>query len=103
MLRGLLAWAPLVWLASGGAASPSPRVDARCVQARPEARLRNLGYDHVVHLDSGCDRDAACAVSTDVNPAVQRVIVPARRSVEVVTFIGSPARVFSPNVTCELR
>lgn len=90
-------------LVSLGGGEASPRADAACVRVRPEARYRNLGYDHIVHLDSGCDRDAFCDVSTDVNPAVQRVVAPARRSVEVVTFIGSPARVFSPKVSCELR
>ncbi len=102
MLRGSFAWAPLVWLAVSGGPAPSPLVAATCVQVRAEARYRNLGYDHVVYLDSKCDKDAACQVSTDVNPTVTRVAAPAKKTTEVVTFIGSPSRVFTPKVTCEL-
>ncbi|MCC6644614.1 MAG: hypothetical protein IT374_03455 [Polyangiaceae bacterium] len=104
MSRALLLAASLFALAwGGGAPAAKPSADATCVRARAEARYRNLGYDHIVHLDSTCDRDADCDVSTDVSSTVHRVTAPARRSVEVVTFIGSPARVFTPKVTCELR
>ena len=73
-----------------------------CVDAWGEARYRNYGYDHVVHLRSRCRVRVVCEVSTNVNPKPVRASVPAGESVEVLTFRGSPARDFTPNVSCEL-
>lgn len=78
----------------------APQQDPSCVEAFPEVRYRSYGYDHVVHLYSRCDVRAYCAVSTDVNPTVIEVIVPPREHIEVLTFRGSPAREFTPKVTC---
>ena len=74
-----------------------------CIQYAGEARYRGVGYQHVVHIVNGCERAAACDVSTDVNPEAQHVDVPARTHVEVVTFLGSPAREFTPVVDCKLE
>lgn len=76
---------------------------ARCIQVRAEARYRALGYDHVVHIANACAAPADCVVSTDVNPDPQRVIVPGGAQIETLTFMGSPARVFVPRVTCTMR
>jgi hypothetical protein len=71
-----------------------------CVEFQPEVRFRNSGYDHLVHLRSRCDRRTICAVATDVNPTPVDVPVPPREHVTVLTFRGSPAREFTPIVSC---
>lgn len=72
-----------------------------CVEVRGEVRYGALAYDHIVHLKNVCDVAFLCTVKTDVNPQPIVVTVPARQEVEVLTFRGSPARVFVPYVTCE--
>jgi hypothetical protein len=42
-------------------------------------------------------------VSTDVVPTPQSVTVPGNKSVEVVTYLDSPASKFTPRVTCEMK
>jgi hypothetical protein len=74
-----------------------------CIQYWPEVRYRNYGYDHVVHLASRCTLEAACKVSSDVNRTGVDVIVAPRAETEVLLFRGSPARQFTPKVTCRLR
>ncbi len=82
-------------------ADPAPPAPPRaCVAIRAEARYGAAGYNHVVVLANACAQDEACTVTTDVNPEPQRVLVPARASTEVVTFLGSPARVFVPKAVC---
>jgi hypothetical protein len=71
-----------------------------CVDVWGEARYRNYGYDHVVHLRSRCPTPAECAVSTNVNPERIRTVVPPGQHVEVLTFRGSPAREFIPRAEC---
>jgi len=83
------------------ARSADPPVPA-CIQYWPEARYRALGYDHVVHIRSHCANDARCEVTTDVNPETLETTVPARGEVELVTWVGSPARKFTPQVRCHL-
>jgi hypothetical protein len=79
------------------------REDAKvCVRYWGEARYRNFGYDHVVHIANSCSRPAQCLVSTDVDPKRIRVKVAAGLHKEVVTRKGAPSRKFTPNVTCEL-
>ena len=97
---------PLVASACSAAATPPIRSaeagqqDPSCVEAFPEVRYRNYGYDHIVHLYSRCDVRAYCAVSTDANPTAVEVVVPPREHVEVLTLRGSPAREFTPKVSC---
>ena len=80
------------------AGSPLPA----CIRVSSEARYRNYGYDHLVTIQNGCDRAASCEVSTDVNPDVIHVRVGAGEALEVVTFRGSPAYVFTARVRCKL-
>jgi hypothetical protein len=49
-----------------------------------------------------CDARADCTVSTNVNPERQAVTVPGHSEIEVTTFLGSPAREFTPKVDCRL-
>lgn len=83
------------------AEKPSPKLP-HCIQIKPEARYI-LGYDHLVHITNQCETTAHCQVSTDVNPAPQAVTVAPRKTETVLTFRGSPARVFVPHVACTLE
>lgn len=85
---------------TAGAAFAVPMPD--CIQVWGEARSRNAGYDHIVHINNRCDDSAVCDVATDVNPVPIRVTVPPNQEVEVLTFRGSPAREFIPKVDCRL-
>ena len=73
-----------------------------CISVWPEARYV-VGYNHIVHVANACDSAFVCDVSTDVNPEPQRVRVPAHTEIEVVTFLGSPSRVFVPKVECDVE
>lgn len=87
------------------AAEAEPLAAARgadCVTYEASAVYRGLGYQHQVVLTNGCERDATCMVSTDVNPQAQQAIVKKGESETVVTFQGSPARTFTANVSCQL-
>ena len=87
-------------------AADSGVVDAgasSCIQSWPEARMQAYGYNHIVHLRDTCAVAADCVVTTDVNPDPTRVSVDAKSETEVNTYLGSPARVFTPTVTCTMR
>ena len=71
-----------------------------CVTYAMEARFVGLAYNHIVHLASGCSVAKSCTVATDVNPEPQVVTVPPGSTIQVVTFIGSPARTFTVSVQC---
>jgi hypothetical protein len=74
-----------------------------CVTSWGEARYRNYGYDHLVHIKNGCRQAAVCKVSTDVNPAAVERVVGAGKRTTVLTFRGSPSRRFTPKVVCRLK
>jgi hypothetical protein len=74
-----------------------------CIQSRGEARYGASAYNHVVIVANACAIPADCVVSTNVNPEPQKVSVPAKSAIEVVTFLGSPAREFTPHVSCKMR
>jgi hypothetical protein len=79
--------------------APSPTA---CVTHTTQARYI-MGYDHLVHIYNACEKSVECTVSTDVNPEPQTVVIDAKSKQAVVTFKGSPARVFRANVDCQLR
>jgi hypothetical protein len=70
------------------------------VTVRAEARYANYGYDHIVHLANRCDAAFVCSVSTDVNPTPIEARLGGGKTTEVLTFRGSPARVFTPRAVC---
>lgn len=70
-----------------------------CVQHTTSVRYV-MGYDHLVHLESHCSRPALCEVRTDVSPEVVEAAVRPGGKETVVTFRGSPARVFEATVDC---
>jgi hypothetical protein len=76
---------------------------AACIQFWPEARMQAYGYNHIVHIRDTCSVAADCIVSTDVNPEPTKVTVDAKSETEANTYLGSPARVFTPKVTCTMH
>ena len=101
--------AALVIVAAAGSALAAPSADGgaptakSCVKWTTEARYRPYGYDHLVHLNNGCDKPARCHVKTNVNPEPAEVRVLPKQSATVVTFQGSPAREFTAEVSCALE
>ena len=91
-----VAW-PSVSAADGQARGPA------CVQVTASAPYDGTGYSHIVHIDNRCAAAAICSVSTDVNPTPVQTRVPAGESTDVITWRGSPARVFVPSVSCALE
>jgi hypothetical protein len=91
----------ILTVSSAAGADGSPPKD--CIQSWPEPRMQAYGYNHIVHLRDVCDVPADCVVTTDVNPEPTKVSVAAKSETEVNTFLGSPARVFTPKVVCTLR
>ncbi len=88
--------------AAAGATAKQPDAPA-CVHWRIEVRYANYGYDHWVVIHNGCQREAACVVTTNVNPEPIHVGVPVDATKEVLTFRGSPAREFHARVVCRLH
>jgi hypothetical protein len=102
-ILSLVAFAVLA--ACAAALSPGSVAEAQssCLRSWPEARFGAMAYNHIVHIANSCTQDADCDVSTDVNPEVQKVTVASHSEVQVMTFLGSPARTFKPNVRCVMR
>ena len=96
-------------VAAASAPAESPPADGgapaakSCVKWTTEVRYRPYGYDHLVHLENGCDKPARCQVKTNVNPEPVEVRVAPKQSATVVTFQGSPAREFTAQVSCTLE
>jgi hypothetical protein len=94
---------PLAALAVASVAVAGPPVWTDCILSWPEARMQAYGYNHIVHVKDVCDLGADCVVTTDVNPEPTKVSVGPKSETEVNTWLGSPARVFTPKVVCTLR
>lgn len=95
-------------LAAALVAVASPRAEAQggtpsCVTVTTESRYVPYGYNHLVRLTNACKRTVDCTVSTDVNPEKQKVEVLPSSTVEVTTFMGSPAQTFTAHVACTMR
>ena len=105
-MRRLVSWAAVAmgavasYAPSRAAAEQAATPQAPCVSVRAEVRYGAAGYNHIVVLTNVCERAQMCTVSTDVNPVPTETLVAPRSSTEVVTFLGSPARVFVPKVSC---
>ena len=88
---------------SGGlAAQDAGKSDkaGECVHVRSDASFASVGYDHIVTLKSACPKRVSCSVKTDVNPDAASVDLQPGEEKSVVTWRGSPARVFTPIVKC---
>ena len=82
---------------------PAPRALASelpCVTFWAETRYAGLGFNHIVHLASECRFKAFCTVATNVNPEPQTVSLAAGARLDVITYMGSPASVFTAVVQC---
>ena len=104
-LAGVAGLLPLAVLAGGvpaqaappSAAGPAP---ATCVDVQGQASFASVGYDHLVKLTNNCKMRVACSVRTNVNPDAAHVSLAPSEATTVVTWRGSPAREFTPDVTC---
>lgn len=90
-------------LADAGPDAAKPPPVPPCVKVQSQAIFSGSGYDHVVSIENGCERDADCTVSTDVSEETLTVSVPAGESRDVVTYRGSPASEFEATVKCTLK
>lgn len=71
-----------------------------CVRVTTRVRY-SMGYDHWVDLQNDCEKSVNCSVSTNVNPEKRDVHLSPGDSASVLSFRGSPAREFTPRVTCQ--
>ena len=78
----------------------APKKPGGCVDVSGEASFASVGYDHIVTLTSGCKKRMTCSVKTNVNPEPASVELEPGQTQSVVTWRGSPAREFTPDVTC---
>ncbi len=104
-----LSWAILVLLphATGLADSDEPGSSAppaasSCVEVHARVRY-SMGYDHLVDLKNNCKKPVVCQVATDVNPKKQAARLKVGQHSTLVTFLGSPAREFTPQVVCDYQ
>jgi hypothetical protein len=89
----------LTLVAASSAAAQNQVPD--CVTVRAIVRYGAGAYNHWVRVENDCARRVRCQIATDVNPdPVARTIEPGE-STEVMTFMGSPAREFTPRVSCQ--
>jgi hypothetical protein len=86
-----------------GADGPAQPAQKDCILSWPEARMQAYGYNHIVHVKDVCDAPADCVITTDVNPEPTKLAVAGKSETEVNTYLGSPARVFTPKVVCTFR
>jgi len=95
--------APFLFLVVGLAATARADKTPACIRSWGETVATGFGYNHVVVIDNTCDKAATCTVSTDVAPDPIQASAPAKQRTELVTFRGSPTRVFKPKVECRLE
>ena len=81
----------------------APSEHPECIQVEGRAQFSGYAYNHIVHLHNGCSAVATCRVFTNVNPTERTVRVPIDASMDLVTFQGSPARVFEAHAACVLE
>lgn len=85
----------------GGKQGANAQKPGGCVDVTTRARFASVGYDHIVTLKSACKKTMRCTVKTNVNPEPALVELAPGAEESVVTWRGSPARVFTPDVACE--
>jgi len=83
-----------------GAKKDTSKRPAGCVDVTTQARFASIGYDHIVILKSECKKAVKCQVRTNVTSEPASVTLAPAAEESVVTWRGSPAREFTPDVTC---
>jgi hypothetical protein len=73
-----------------------------CVAVSTQAIFAADGYNHVVHLVNDCAEPVVCTVRTDVNPEPIKARIAPQANTDLVTWRGSPASVFVPQVECRV-
>lgn len=81
---------------TGGGSGNNPP----CIRYRAEAVLGAVGYNHLVYIENACAGAAYCDVTTSANPIPIDVTVPPSETLAVITYKGSPARIFQVKVAC---
>jgi hypothetical protein len=89
-------------IARADSSAPVKPTQKSCIQFWGEARMQAYGYNHIVHVRDLCDAAADCSITTDVNPEPTRLVVAGHSEGEINTYLGSPARVFTPTVVCTM-
>ena len=84
-----------------GPAKDNSKRPAGCVDVTTQARFASIGYDHIVTLKSECKKVVKCQVRTNVTSEASNVTLAPAAEESVVTWRGSPAREFTPDVTCK--
>jgi len=102
-VRQVLAAGAFAVIASASTPSVAEESVPSCISWSASTRYRGIGYDHLVTLTSRCEPVVDCEIWTNVNPDKQRAEVPPGETVEVVTFVASPASEFQAHVACVLR
>ncbi len=72
-----------------------------CVAVGGASVWGGFGYNHLVFLTNRCEATVLCTVTTNVDPEPQEATVPINMTVQVVTAVNSPVRMFIPFVSCE--
>lgn len=101
LVAGILLSCGILFGPGSANAEPSEQAPKRCVEVATRSRYVPYGYDHIVVLKNTCAKAKKCVVKTDATPKPQTVLVPGKKTKEVVTRRGSPARTFSPDVVCK--
>jgi hypothetical protein len=99
VLLAALALAAQTRAADAGAAAPLPA----CIQIATQSQYIPFGYNHLVFVTNGCSKQAACTVSTDVNPSPQNITVNSGTTVEVLTYMAAASSTFVAQVSCQLK
>jgi hypothetical protein len=84
-----------------GPAKDTKKRPAGCVDVSGQARFASIGYDHIVTLKSDCKKPVKCQVRTNVTSEPVGVDLAPAAEETIVTWRGSPAREFTPDVTCK--
>ena len=71
-----------------------------CIEITTRTTRGPTGFNHLVKLTSSCKQTMKCKVTTSANKSGVSATVPAGGSVEVNTFLNSPASSFSASADC---
>ena len=76
------------------------QAEEECIELKTRTSQGPTGHNHLVRLTNRCDQSMRCKVTTNANPKGVNVNVPAKGSIEVNTFLNSPASSFQAKAEC---